>query len=144
MTSVVSSFAVASRFAVVALWLIHSSSRLVLTVQATSSAVSGLPSDHLRPGRSLYVHVRPSFEPFHDSARPGIVWKSLAALSVSVAYWMFHASYAATVTPISGFMLSIPCGSPTSKMLALPPPPPPESWLWAETAIRTARRSAQG
>ena len=53
MTTVVSSFAVASRFTVVALWLIHSSSRLVLTFQAMSSAVSGLPSDHFRPGRSL-------------------------------------------------------------------------------------------
>src|SRR6185436_19486779 len=145
MRTVVSSFAVASRSTVVALWLIHSSSRLVLTFQATSSAVSGLPSDHLSPSRSLYVHVSPSLEPFHDSARPGLVWKSLAALSVSVAYWMFHASYAATVTPISGFMLSMPCGSPTVKTTFFPPLPPLlSSWLWADTAIRTARRSAQG
>ena len=91
-TRVVSSVASASRFTVVALWLIHSSSREVLIVHAMSSAVSGSPSDHLRPSRSLYVQVLPSFEPFHDSARPGIVWKSSAALSVSVAYWMFHAS----------------------------------------------------
>ena len=35
--------------------------------------------------------------------------KSFAALSVSVAYWMFHASYAATVTPTVTFMLSTSC-----------------------------------
>ena len=91
-TTVVSSVASASRFTVVALWLIHSSSRDVLTVHAMSSAVSGSPSDHFRPSRSLYVQVLPPFELFHDSARPGMVWKSPAALSVSVAYWMFHAS----------------------------------------------------
>ena len=45
-----------------------------------------------------------------------MVWKSLAALSVSVAYWMFHASNAGTTTPISGLMLSMPWGSPTSKV----------------------------
>ena len=52
-TTVVGSGAVASRFTVVAEWLSHSSSRDVLIVQATSSAVSGLPSDHFRPSRSL-------------------------------------------------------------------------------------------
>src|SRR6185295_2492150 len=40
-------------------------------------------------------------------------------------------------------MLSMPCGSPTSKMTGFFPLPP-ESWLWADTAIETARRSAQG
>ncbi len=82
----------AVRFTTVELALIHSSSRAVFTFQATSSEVSGFPSDHFRLSRSVYVQVRLSSEPFHDLARPGIVWKSLAALSVSVAYWMFHAS----------------------------------------------------
>jgi hypothetical protein len=40
----------------------------------------------------VYVHVFLSGEDFHDWASPGIGWKSLAALSVSVAYWMFQAS----------------------------------------------------
>ena len=75
--------------------------------------MSGWPSDHFRSGRSVYVHVLPSAEPFHDSASPGMIEKSFADLSVSVAYCMFHASYAATVTPRSGFMLSIPCAIPT-------------------------------
>src|SRR5512132_2773920 len=58
---------------------------------------------------------------------------------------MFHASYAATVTPISGFMLSMPCGSPTVKTTFFPPSPPLlSSWPWADTARTTARRSAQG
>jgi hypothetical protein len=34
----------------------------------------------------------PSAEPFHDSASPGIGEKSFGDLSVTVAYWMFHAS----------------------------------------------------
>ncbi len=51
---------------------------------ATSSAVSGWPSDHFMPGRSVYVYVLPSSEPSHDSARPGMTPKSFAALSVSV------------------------------------------------------------
>ena len=52
-TTVVGSGAVAVMFAVVAEWLSHSSSREVLIVQAMSSEVSGLPSDHLSPSRSL-------------------------------------------------------------------------------------------
>ena len=52
-SSVVSSSALAVRFWVTAKWLNHSSSREVLTVQAMSSAVSGLPSDHFMSGRSL-------------------------------------------------------------------------------------------
>ncbi len=51
----------------------------------------------------------PSADPFHDSASPGVTEKSLAALSVSVAYWMFQASNAATVTPTATFMLSMSC-----------------------------------
>ncbi len=43
----------AVRFATAAEWLSHSSSRAVLTVQAMSSEVSGLPSDHFSPSRSL-------------------------------------------------------------------------------------------
>ena len=46
MTTVCGSGAAAVRFAVTAEWLSHSSSREVLTVQAMSSEVSGLPSDH--------------------------------------------------------------------------------------------------
>jgi hypothetical protein len=53
-------------------------------VYAMSSAVRGVPSDHWRPSRSLYVHVFPSSE-LQDSARPGVVEKSSAARSVSVA-----------------------------------------------------------
>src|SRR3954447_13358206 len=68
-----------------------------------SSEVSGCPSDHLRFGRSLYVHVRLSGEEVHDRVRPGIGAKSLLALSVSVAYWRVHSSYAATATPTVGF-----------------------------------------
>ena len=41
--------------------------RMVLPVQAASSAVSGLPSDHL-PGLTLNVQVSPSFEVVHDFA----------------------------------------------------------------------------
>src|SRR3954467_11532214 len=87
-----------------------------------SSAVRGWPSDHLRFGRSLYVHRFPSAEPFQDSARPGMVAKSLALLSVSVAYCMFHASKAATVTPRTGFMLSMPWVMPMVSTTF------PESW----------------
>ena len=60
-------------------------------------------------GRSLYVQVLPSADPSQDSARPGVTEKSFAALSVSVAYWRFQASKAATVTPTVGFMLSTSC-----------------------------------
>ena len=36
-------------------------------------------------------------------------------------------------------MLSIPCGSPTSKTVPLPPPTgSPSSWLWAATAKKPA------
>src|SRR3954453_2650126 len=41
-------------------------------------------------------------------------------------------------------MLSMPWGSPTEKTDFLSLPPLLSSWLWADTAIRTARRSAQG
>ena len=94
MTSV-SESASAVSLPVVAKWLSHSSSREVLIVHATSSAVSGWPSDHLRSGRSVYVYSCPS--PSQDSASPGVIEKSSAFLSVSVAYCMFHASNAATV-----------------------------------------------
>src|SRR4051812_48229098 len=78
-----------------------------------SSAVSGFPSDHLRFGRNVYVYVSPSSDAFHDSARPGIVLKSSAALSVSVAYWRFHSSYDATSTPTVTLGLSRSCVLPT-------------------------------
>src|SRR5215208_6186695 len=42
---------------------------VVLIVQAASSAVSGLPSDHLPPGRTLKVHVLPSGVCDQDSAQ---------------------------------------------------------------------------
>src|SRR3954454_20517385 len=41
-------------------------------------------------------------------------------------------------------MLSMPWGSPTVNTVFLSLPPPSSSWLWADTAIRTARSSAQG
>src|SRR3954447_17730350 len=106
-----------------------------------SSAVSGLPSDHLRFGRSLYVHVRLSGEEVHDRARPGIGAKSLLALSVSVAYWRFHSSYAATVTPTVGFALSRPCCSATVRATGLAPswPAPPAT---ANATTAAARASA--
>ena len=50
-----------------------------MIVYATSSAVSGVSSDHLSPSRSVYVYVRPLFEASHDSARLGMVSKSAAA-----------------------------------------------------------------
>ena len=53
--------------------------RIVLPVQAASSAVSGLPSDHL-PGLSVNVQVRPSFEVFHDFAQSPTILKC-------VSYW---------------------------------------------------------
>ena len=50
-----SSMTVASRLAVVDEWFDHSWSRERLIVNATSSAVSGSPSLHVRPSRSVYV-----------------------------------------------------------------------------------------
>src|SRR3954467_2238912 len=94
--------------------------RARLIVYATSSEVSGRPSDHLRFGRSLYVHVRLSGDAVHDAARPGIGAKSFDALSVSVAYCRFQNSYAATVTPTVGFALSRSCWSPTVSVSGLP------------------------
>src|SRR4249920_1800646 len=108
-----SSIAVASRLTVVAKWLIHSWSRDVLIVHAMSSAVSGSPSDHFSPSRNVYVYVSPSSDASHDSARPGIVAKSSAALSVSVAYWRFHSSYDDTRYPAVTFGLSRSWSSPT-------------------------------
>ena len=67
----------------------------------------------------MYVHVLPSAEPFHDSASPGMGEKSFGDLSVTVAYWMFHASYEGTLTPTSGFMLSMFCVSPAVKTTGL-------------------------
>src|SRR4029079_6811316 len=42
-------------------------------------------------------------------------------------------------------MLSIPCGSPTSNVVGLPPPPPPlsSSWLFALTAVKPASKRTQ-
>ena len=95
--------------------------------------MSGCPSDHLRFGRSLYVQVFLSVDDVHDSARPGIGAKSFDALSVSVAYWRFQNSYAATVTPTVGFALSRSCWSPTLSVSGLAP-----SWPDAVvTAIAT-------
>src|SRR4029453_7391735 len=42
---------------------------VVLIVQAASSAVIGLPSDHFEPERSLNVQDLPSFEWLHDFAQ---------------------------------------------------------------------------
>src|SRR3954471_15664469 len=44
---------------------------------------------------------------------------------------------------MSGFMLSMPWGSPRSKAVCFAPPPL-SSWLWADTAVRPARRRMQG
>ena len=52
-TTVCGSGAVAVRFAVAAEWLSHPSLRAVFTFQTMSSEVSGLPSDHFSPSRSL-------------------------------------------------------------------------------------------
>ena len=43
-----------------------------LNVQAASSAVSGSPSDHFRPGWILKVQVSLSDDVVHESARYGI------------------------------------------------------------------------
>src|SRR5690606_15752516 len=48
-----------------------SSVMTLLNVQAASSAVTGVPSDHL-VSRILKVQVRPSSELLHDSARSGL------------------------------------------------------------------------
>ncbi len=52
-STVVSSMAVAVRFPVTEEWLSHSCSAEVLIVQATSSAVSGSPSDQSSPSRNV-------------------------------------------------------------------------------------------
>ncbi len=52
-STVRSSRAVAVRLPVTDAWLSHSCSAEVLMVHATSSAVSGSPSDHNRPSRSV-------------------------------------------------------------------------------------------
>ncbi len=52
-TTVCGSGAEAVRFTVTAEWLSHSSLRDVLIVQTMSSEVSGSPSDHFSPSRSL-------------------------------------------------------------------------------------------
>ena len=52
-TTVVGSGARAVRLPTTAEWFSHSSLRAVLMVQTMSSEVSGLPSDHLSPSRSL-------------------------------------------------------------------------------------------
>ncbi len=51
--------------------------RIVLPVQAASSAVRGLPSDHL-PGLSVKVQVRPSFDVFHDLAQSPMILKCVS------------------------------------------------------------------
>src|SRR3954452_9631303 len=50
----------------------------VLIVQAASSAVSGLPSDHFEPETVWNVHVRPSFEVSHFVAKSGANCRSLS------------------------------------------------------------------
>jgi hypothetical protein len=61
----------------------------------------------------VYVYVNPSSDSSHDSARPGIVSKSAAALSVSVAYWRVHSSYDDTRNPAVTFGLSRSWSKPT-------------------------------
>src|SRR4051795_6398542 len=107
-----------------------------------SSEVSGCPSDHLRFGRSLYVQVRLSGDAVHEAARPGIGAKSFAALSVSVAYWRFQNSYAATVTPTVGFALSRSCVSATVSVSGLPLSSWPEAALTAMATTAAALASA--
>ena len=48
--------------------------RIVLPVQAASSAVSGFPSDHL-PGLTVNVQVRPSLDVFQDVAQSPTILK---------------------------------------------------------------------
>ena len=62
-----SKFSTAGPFAVLA----ASSVIILLNVQAASSAVTGWPSDHLA-ARILKVHVSPSSDVVHDSARSGL------------------------------------------------------------------------
>jgi hypothetical protein len=47
---------------------------------STDVAVSGVPSENFRPGRSVNVTLLPSAAYFHDDARPG--WTSPLAFSV--------------------------------------------------------------
>ncbi len=44
---------------------------IVLMVQATSAAVSGLPSDHTAFGTVVNVHVRPWLDSFQLEAKSG-------------------------------------------------------------------------
>src|SRR5262245_39216651 len=46
---------------------------VVLMVHAASSAVIARPSDHFVLGRSLYVHVFPSFDAFQDFAQSPVM-----------------------------------------------------------------------
>ena len=99
-------------------------------------------------GRSVYVQVLPSSEPFHSVARPGIVLKSVAALSVSVGRVMLYASNAATVTPRTGFMLSIPWTMPMVRV-SFPPSwpaavPPPGSTMSAAASTAATKNPRDG
>jgi hypothetical protein len=54
----------------------------VLIVQAASLAVSGLPSVHFAPLRTVNVHVLPPLLAFH------FVAKSATNLRFALSYWM--------------------------------------------------------
>lgn len=68
-------FAVKLPFAVAA----FGSVIILLKVQAASSAVACLPSDHLESSRMVKVHVNLSGEDAHLVAKPGMVLASLAS-----------------------------------------------------------------
>src|SRR5262245_26967790 len=76
-----SKFSTAGPFAVLA----ASSVMILLNVQAASSAVIGWPSDHLAV-RILNVHVSPSGDVVHDSARSGLGWSVLESGTVRKPY----------------------------------------------------------
>ncbi|MNL73639.1 hypothetical protein D3C87_1991310 [compost metagenome] len=62
-----------------------------LKVKTTSSAVSGWPSDHLSPSRSLKTKVLLSGDTVQDSARPGSTAAVLGLASTRPSYMKVRA-----------------------------------------------------
>src|SRR6516225_8452739 len=63
-------------------------------VYSKSAAVSGVPSDHCRPGRRTNVHVRPSDETLHRSAARGLISElrsciTRASVMSPGCHWLF-------------------------------------------------------
>src|SRR5579862_4071660 len=88
---------------------------IVLSVQAASAVVSGLPSDHLAPALVWNVQVRPSEDSCQLVAKSGSIWSLRRLYWTRYGYMASNESLASVLLVVNGFSDAMVAGVPSRR-----------------------------